>query len=150
MVELPADVEQTLRDLPDAEWTALQARVRPPDTAEQVRSAVARHVPADQLDQIMGIVNTSAFIRDDGEIDTEKVQENFGRLFGSGEQPRRRDWGQASMNGGPPHQPGDDARSALAKRHGVKNETDQPGATSRVTPGDAARAALQRRHGRKS
>jgi hypothetical protein len=148
MVELPADVEQTLRDLPDSEWTALQARVRPPDTAEQVRSAVARHVGQDQLDQIMGIVDPTKLLGDDGQVDQRKVQEHFGALFRTQQPEQRRQWGQSSTAGGPPKQPGDDARTALKKRHGVKNEdTTQPGAASRITPGDEARAALQRRHG---
>ena len=68
MVDLPPDVEQTLRDLPDSEWSALQARIRPPDTAERFREIAASVVPASQLDSLMNIANPAAFAIN-GQID---------------------------------------------------------------------------------
>jgi hypothetical protein len=149
MVELPAEVEQALRDLPENEWSALQSRLRPPDPAEQVRAAVAQHVPKSQLDAIMGRVKTSAFLDENGQVNEAKVGEHFGNLFGSRQPPAPRQWGQHSGPGGPPTQPGDGAKAALAKRHGVKNDTNHPTAGTQSARGAGGRAALQRRHGGK-
>jgi hypothetical protein len=116
---------------------------------DQLRTIAGQVLNGPALDSFVSFALMSAFTNDAGEVDEEKVMGNLTAIFAAGqpqEQPRRQ-WGQYSMTGGPPNQTGDNARSALAKRHGVKNDTDQPGAPSRVTPGDAARAALQRRHG---
>lgn len=144
MVDLPADVEQTLRDLPDSEWSALQARVRPPDTAEQVRTAAARHVPADMLDSVMGYVDAAKFVDNSGQVDHAKIDEHFGRLFGANDPQQRPHWGQGSGSGGPPA-PGDQARAALEKRHGIKRP-DTPAAGDQIRPGESAREALAKRH----
>jgi hypothetical protein len=147
MVDLPPDVEQALRDLPENEWTTLQARLRPPDSAEQLRTAVAQYVPESQLDSIMGIVKASAFLDDSGQVDEAKVDEHFGRLFGADEPQPPRNWGQGSRPGGPPSNPGDTARAALAKRHGVAGNNDEPAPGQHIRTGAAGRAAAAKRHG---
>lgn len=150
MVELPADVEQALRDLPENEWSALQARLRPPDPAEQLRSAVAQHVPESQLDGVMAVVNTSAFLAEDGQVDQTKVSEHFGRFFGN-QQPRRIAPPQRGQYSGnmPGRLPGADARAALGKRHGVQNDNPTPGPAG-IRSGGRGREALARRHGKAS
>jgi hypothetical protein len=144
MVELPADIEQTLRDLPDAEWTALQARIRPPDTAEQVRTAAAKHVPADQLDSIMSIVDASKFVTD-GTVDEAKVTQHFGRLFGVQQQsPPQRGQHSGQPSG---DRPRETVQEALRRRHGVGAAPGEPGAGSQIPSGEKGREALARRHG---
>ena len=145
MADLTPEVEQQLASLSDGDWAALTARVRAPDTTEQLRAAVAKHVSADQLDSIMSITNTAAFVRD-GQIDEALVQRHFGNLFGASA-PRQ--WGQST--GSPPGaRPGDAGRAAAQKRHGVGNITDgPPQSDSGIRPGQRARAEIERRYGKK-
>jgi len=135
MVELSADVEQQLRDLSQSEWSVLEARLRPPDLPEQVRSYLAQHLAEDQVDTAMGIIDSSKFAGEQGQFDEQKMQQHMG--FFDARIGGQRNWGQ-----GHGQQPGDDARSALEKRHGVKNPAPLP--INR--PGDGARAALEKRH----
>lgn len=123
-----------------AEWTAHTARYRPPDTSEQVRTAAAKHVPADQLDSIMAVVDPAKFLGDNGEVDEARVARNFGTLFGTEQRPRQ--WGQRT---GQPAgaRTGETARAAIAKRYGAK--VDPPAPIQH--PGDTARAAHAKRHG---
>lgn len=142
MVDLPADVEQQLRDLPDTEWSALQARVRPPDTAERFREIAASVIPSDQLDSFMTVANPAAFATD-GQIDEARVRDHLGRLFGS-QEPRQ--WGQSTGHPSGDQRPGDTARRALERRHGAKRADDRPGPGDKITRGADARAALAKRH----
>lgn len=143
MVDLPADVEQQLRDLPDTEWSALAARVRPPDTAERFREIAATVVPADQLDSFMSIANPAAFASN-GAIDEARVREHLGRIFGAAEPPR---WGQSTGQPVGSGRVGAAGRAALEKRHGVKRADDQPAAGDRITRGAGARAEIAKRYG---
>jgi len=148
MAELDPAFEQQLAELSDADWRSLSARVRPPTSSEQLKSIAARHIPEDQLKTFMAIANVKAFADENGNIDEAKVQTHANRLFGAIEpqqQGKQANYGQG--NGQPPgRQPGDDARSALAKRHGVK-PNGEPSAGAGIQPGEKGRAALQRRHG---
>lgn len=148
MLELTPEQAAAAASMSPAEWSAHIARYQPPDTAEQLRTAAAQHVPADQLDQIMSIVDPSKFVGDDGAIDQARVSEHFGRWFGPSEPQQPPSWGQQSGGGAPGKQLGDDARAALKRRHGVGADTDQPTAGACIRPGDKGRAALERRHGR--
>jgi hypothetical protein len=146
MIELPADIEQALRDLPDNEWGALQARLRPPDTSEQLRAAVAQHVPQDRLDAVMSFVDASKFIGENGQVDEQKVQQHMGAFFGANEPPSPRNWGQASYPGGPPSEPGQTAREALKRRHNVGSNANEPSAGGQIARGASAKAELQKRY----
>jgi hypothetical protein len=110
--------EADLSGMSDGDFAALTAKVRAPDTAEQFREIAGSIVPTDQLDSLMGWVNPAAFATD-GKIDETKVRQHLGNLLGAQES---RQWGQSS---GQPagKNVGDDGRSALEKRHGVKNSS---------------------------
>lgn len=148
MSDEPAYSEQQLAAMSDGEYAALTARLRAPDTAERFRQIAASLIPDDQLDSFMEIANPAAFVTN-GQIDEARVRENLGAFFGSPEQSTPRNWGQTSAPGGPSQRPGDQARTALEKRHGIKRDTDRPGADSRIHPGQSAREALAKRHGGK-
>lgn len=150
MVELPADIEQQLRDLPESEWTTLAARVRPPDRAEALRSAVGQLVPKEQVDGLMDIINVAAFTDDAGEVNAGKLNQHVGRLFGS-QQPQQQapQWGQQSGKV-PGPRPGDLGRVEAARRSANRGNkpTDRetaapPPAISHV--GGAGRAEAARR-----
>lgn len=143
MLELtPEQAEEAARMSP-AEWSAHQARYRPPDPAEDVRTAVANHVPEDMIDAVMAVVDPNKFLGGDGKVDEVRVKQHFGAFFGTNEPAQQKDWGQHSPTGGPARHKGDTARAALRKRHGVDHAPPDP----IMRPGDTARAALRKRHG---
>lgn len=142
MLELTPEQAEQYASMSAAERTAFRARYEPPDTAEQVRTAAAKHIPADQLDSIMGIVDASKFVTD-GTVDEAKVSEHFGRLFGAQQQPHQ--WGQRT--GFPSSEgPGETGRAALKRRWGVGADQDQPAAGGQIAPGRRGREALALRH----
>jgi hypothetical protein len=147
--QLDPAVEQQLADMSDQDWRSLSARVRPPTSSEQLKSIAAKHINEDQLPTFMAIANVKAFADEHGNIEEAKVQTHAARLFGAVEPQQQgtpANYGQGT--GQPPaRQPGDDARSALAKRHGVKSNNDQPGAGAGIQPGVDGRAAAAKRHG---
>ena len=141
MTDLAPEVEQQLASMGDGEWQALTARLRAPDTTEQLRAAASKHVPADQLDAVMGIVSPTAFVRD-GQVDEALVRQHFGALFGA----QQHQWGQQSGQT-PGGRPGDVGRAALAKRHGGQKPPNPTASNSGSRPGQRGRAALAQRHG---
>jgi hypothetical protein len=147
MAELDPAVEQQLAELSDDAWRSLSARVRPPTSSDQLKSIAAKHIPEDQLPTFMAIANVKAFADENGNIDEAKVQHHASTLFGAGAPQQQRQWGQHSSGGGPGKQPGDDARAALEKRHGVKRNTDAPAPGDQIPPRQSAREALAQRHG---
>jgi hypothetical protein len=95
----------------------------------------------------MGIVNTSAFLDEHGQVDEVKVSQHFGTLFG-GQQPQApRQWGQHSTPGAPVLRPGDRGRLAAAKRHGGEVDPELGAATAGVERGSRGRAEAHRRFG---
>jgi hypothetical protein len=115
---------------------------------EQLRGIVGTVLPPDMRDSFVEYARLDAFRGVDGQLDTEKVMGHLTAIHvATQSQPEQspRQWGQASVAGGPSKQAGDDARAALEKRHGVKNDAMQ--FDQGIKPGDNARAALQRRHG---
>jgi hypothetical protein len=108
MTDVPAEVEQQLASMTQGEWAAFSAKVRAPDTAEQLRTAVSQHVSGDRLEAVMRVVNPAAFVDDSGRIDATKVQQHLGTLFGGQGQPGAR--------------PGDAGRAAAAKRFGTPSD----------------------------
>lgn len=79
----------------------------------------------DQLKSFMSIVDTSKFVGEDGDIDTDAVMGHLTAIYGQPREfgsglPRHRDWGQHSTR--PPGSSGvEQAHAELAKRHGIKN-----------------------------
>lgn len=115
------------------------------DLTEQLKSAASQVLSGAQLDAFMSVADAKRLADADGNIDADKVSAGLRTLYGITETPQApRQWGQHS--GQPPGRlPGADARDALARRHGVKNETAAPGAAG-IPPGTKGRAALQHRH----
>jgi hypothetical protein len=149
MAELDPAFEQQLAELSDEDWRSLSARVRPPTSTDSLKAIAAKHISEDQLPTFMAIANVKAFADEHGNVDEAKVQQ-ASTLFRGGEpqqQGPQSSWGQHSHGNAPGKQPGDDARAALEKRHGVKNDATHPGAGVGIRPGDDARAALEKRHG---
>jgi hypothetical protein len=132
MAELDPATEQQLADLSNEDWAALTARVRPPTSREQFKQVASRVIQDEgQLDNFLSIANHKAFTTDNGDVDEAKLTGHLQSLFGAGEPQQGRQWGQHS--GSPPaEKPGAAARAALEKRHGVKNDTDHPGAGARI------------------
>jgi hypothetical protein len=87
MTDVPAEVEQQLANMDEPTFSAFVARVRAPDTTEALRTAVSKHVSADQLNTVMAIVNPAAFVGDGGRIDATKVQQHLSTLFGTTDGP---------------------------------------------------------------
>ncbi len=148
MSDLSPEVEQQLASLSEGDWAALTAKVRAPDTAEQLRTHAAKVLSGPQLDAFVNAANPAAFTDGAGGVDEEKVMGHLTALFAvGGQEPPGRQWGQTSGN---PvgERPGDQGRRALERRHGVKNDATHPGADGQVAPGARGRAAVARRHGR--
>lgn len=114
---------------------------------QQLKDIVSKIIPADQADSFVQYARIDAFTNDDGGIDQDKVMGHLTAIavarapqLATPQQPRQ--WGQGSAPGGPPHVPGDHARAALKRRHGVG-----PGAPhTRIDFGARGRAAAQERH----
>lgn len=115
---------------------------------EQLMAAASQVLSGGELSAFMAIADAKRFAGDDGTIDADKVSGHLRTLFRLDEQPQQppRQWGQYS-SGAPGKEPGDDARAALEKRHGVKRSTDQPAAGAQIPRGQSAREALAQRHG---
>jgi hypothetical protein len=62
MTDVPAEVEQQLANMDEPTFSAFVARVRAPDTTEALRTAVSKHVSADQLNTVLAIVNPAASV----------------------------------------------------------------------------------------
>jgi hypothetical protein len=120
------------------------------DQTEQLRGIVGTVLPPDLRDSFVEYSKLDAFRGEDGQLDTEKVMGHLTAVHLATQrqqQQSQRSWGQHSSGGGPGKQPGDDARAALEKRHGVKRSTDQPAAGAQIPRGQSAREALAQRHG---
>ena len=146
MPELPADAEAAIASMTPGEFAAMTAKLRAPDTAEQIRTHAAKFLDGPQLDAFVNAANPAVFTNASGTVDEEKVAGHLTALFATGEPSQQRNWGQSSAAGGPSSQPGDDARSALKKRHGVGADTQQPAAGGQVARGQSARAELAKRY----
>jgi hypothetical protein len=119
MIELPPEIEQQLADLTDAEFSALTARLRAPDNAEQLRELAKTIVPAHAIDAYMSVVDVSKFVGADGTLDEARLRSTLGVLFGTGQQ-QSYDWGQ--HGGQPPGwQFGDGGRAEAQRRAAERN-----------------------------
>jgi hypothetical protein len=122
------------------------------EMSEKLRTVAGQILSGDALDSFVRYAPVDAYTLDDGGIDEDKVIGHLTALYAARlpqQQPQRApQWGQYSGQGQPPEQPGSGARAALAKRHGVKQDTNTPGSGAQSGPGAAGRAAAARRHGR--
>jgi hypothetical protein len=149
MADVPPEFVEFARTADEGAWNAAIAQHRAPDAKEQLRSVVAKHVPDDQIDAIMAVVDPAKLAGADGLVDEAKVQRHVGTLFGS-RGAESRDYGQHSGTG-PPQLPGDNARAALAKRHPPKTTPtadNGPGPGARIPLGRDARTELAKRYGK--
>jgi hypothetical protein len=143
MAGISPDIEAALAGLSDGEFAALTAKVRAPDTAEALRTAVSQHVSGDRLDAVMRVVNPSAFVGDDGKIDEAKVGQQLGTLFGPG------------ASGPPQPSAGAAGKAEAAKRFGGKQPEPPPAPVAGVHAGrpvqvpGAVHAEIARRFGGK-
>jgi hypothetical protein len=118
------------------------------DLSERLRTVAGQILSDDALDSFVKYAVIDAYTTETGGIDEEKVIGHLTAIHAAS-MPRTppRNWGQHSGPGGPSTQPGDQARRALAKRHGVGADNGEPAAGQGVRRGDTAREALARRHG---
>ncbi|WP_156673183.1 hypothetical protein [Mycobacterium sp. E3251] len=148
--QLDPAVEQQLADLSDDDWRSLSARVRPPTSSEQLKTVASQMLSESQLQSFMAIADPRKFAGANGDVDEGKVKSYLDAFFGAGQPPNGQapDYGQGSALGGPVSLPGNEARAALKKRHGVGAEgPHNPGRHSPVDFGAGGHAALHKRHG---
>ncbi|MCV7088887.1 hypothetical protein [Mycobacterium interjectum] len=139
MVDLPAGVEQQLADLSDADFAALTARVRAPDSTEALRTAAARVLSEDAANSFVAFADVSKFVGANGRIDEVKVRDHLAAAYGVPQGAGgNQEWGR----------PGAAGRAAAEKRFGQKLDPDAEATAGSDTPGAAGRAAAQRRFGK--
>ncbi len=141
MTDLPAEFEQQIANLSEAEWQAFTARVRAPDGAANFREAASKVIDGDRLEAVCRAANLSAFVNDKGEIDDAKVESSLRSVFGILAGPRWQDHGQFSQAPNMPG-PGDRGRAEARKRFGNN------GAPSSSGRGSAGAAEAERRCGK--
>jgi hypothetical protein len=117
MTDLPAEVEQQIANLSEAEWQAFTARVRAPDGAAKFREAASKVIDGDRLEAVCRVANLSAFVNDKGEIDEAQVESSLRNVFGIPAPAAHQNFGQFSE---PPTMPGpgDSGRAEARKRFG--------------------------------
>lgn len=100
----------------DAEWSAKYL-------TSELKGIAAGVIRDDkELESFMELVDPKKFATADGGIDKDKLMGHLTALYvGRGGTPPQ--WGQYSAPGQPPQRPGEQGRTALEKRHGVKNSS---------------------------
>lgn len=138
--------EEYLAELPDAEFASLTARVRPPASADQLRTAAAEHIDGDRLEAFLKVANKSAFLNDQGDIDPAKVQQSIGGLFGisAPPDPAHQNFGQNTPH---PPMPGAGERGAAEAARRFGGGQARPATPS--TRGRSGRDEAARRFGKK-
>ena len=115
---------------------------------QQLVTVASELLTGEQLASFLAVADATKLAGPNGEIDANTISGHLRTLYGIAEQPQRpHQWGQHSAPGGPPSQPGDTAREALKRRHGVGGTNDEPAGGQGIRPGNTAREALARRHG---
>ncbi|MGH3968898.1 MAG: hypothetical protein ACRDTV_12490 [Mycobacterium sp.] len=149
MSDLPADVEQQLADMDEGAWNAFVAKVRAPDTREQLRTAASQVLNGPALDAFTDSADLSKFTGDDGRIDEERVMGRLTALFGTHSSPAN--FGQHSGGNPASPRPGDGGRAEAAKRFrlGPRTEVVTDPLRQPVGRGAAGRAEAARRFGKK-
>jgi hypothetical protein len=145
MAEISPEIQAQLAGLSENDWAALTAKVRAPDTSEQLRAEVAKQLggDTDRAAAFAAVARLDQFTVD-GKIDTAKVVAAVTGVFGSQQQQSPARYGQGSGNVGGPR-PGDGGRAELAKRFGVQH--DQSPIGQPAAKGQAGRDAADRRFG---
>lgn len=145
MPEIPPETEAQLAGLSESEWAALSARVRAPDTREQLRTAAAEVLSGDALDAYVESVDLSKFTGENGEIDGTKVKGRLTALFGTTQRPN---WGQVGTT--PPGLGPGESGLIEAEQRRIASETSSPtprlsGAAGSAGHAEALRRAEQRK-----
>jgi hypothetical protein len=148
MAEISPDLEQQLANMSDAEFSALSAKVRAPDSREALRTAASSLISDDSLESFVKFADVSKFTDSSGAIDQAKVNSHLGALFGTPQSAAgQAAWGQHSGGNAPGLNPGDRGRLAAAKRFGTPVADETTAAAGRVADGkgEAGRAAAAKR-----
>jgi hypothetical protein len=146
MVEISPDIEQHLANMSDAEFSALSAKVRAPDSREALRTAASSVISDDRLESFVKFADVSKFTDSSGAIDQAKVSSHLGALFGTPQAgPGQAAWGQHSGGNAPGLNPGDRGRLAAAKRFGTPVGDETAAAEGRVAVGKGGRAEAAKR-----
>lgn len=143
MPDITPEVEAQLAQLTDAQWSALSARVRAPDSTEALRAAAAQRLAGAQLDSFVQCADVSKFAGANGEIDAQKVERHLTALYGATQASadQRSEWGRRD---------GASGREAAAERHGVKSKPQPDAVMPDNSRGAAGRAAAAIRHGQRA
>lgn len=90
MVELPPEVEQQLSSMSDADWHALGARLRAPDTREQLRAEVVKQTGGNEAaaTAFAEVMRHELYTNDSGAIDPAKVRDGLTKLGLLSQAPR--------------------------------------------------------------
>lgn len=116
IAEAVANAEQATRTTLEQEW---QGKYR----TARLEAIAGRILDEDQLKSFMSIVDSSKFLGEDGEIDSEAVMGHLTSIYGQQRQfgaglPQHMNWGQNGAQR--PAQSGiEQANAMLARRHGV-------------------------------
>ena len=147
MANIPPNIERQLAEMTDAEFSALTARVRAPDTMEQFRDIAKTIVPEHVLNDFIEFANPVAFVDENGRLDEARVRANLHVVFGH-QQSGYRQWGQHAS--APPGARAGDAGREEARRRAGRGVMS-PGGTEVPWNGPAGWAgraeAARRRHG---
>jgi hypothetical protein len=134
MSDLPAEVEQRLANMSDADWDVLVAKLRAPDRAESFREAASKVIDGGRLDAVCQVANLAQFTGEDGAIDEAKVINSLRAVFGIPPTPQRHEnFGQYTQQpnmGGP----GDAGRAEAEKRFGPRGYVAGGQQTAPLTP----------------
>lgn len=145
MAAIPPDVEAQLAKMTDAEWSALTAKVRAPDSTEALRTAAAELLSGSALDSFVSYADVSKFVDDSGAVDQQKVRGHLTAALGLPATNADHGRGSGTVPG---RRAGDAGKEAAAKRFGTpKPET--PGSDTTFGSGAGGRAEAQRRFGTK-
>jgi hypothetical protein len=103
---------------------------------DPLRDVASKVIDGAMLDSFCRYAPRDVFTNPDGTINEETVMGHLTAIVAA----------RASARPGP----GDQARDALARRHGVGADTTEPSSTTRIPRGQAGRAALAARYGAKT
>jgi hypothetical protein len=151
MPDLSPEVERQLANMSDTEFAALTARLRCPDSIEQLRAIAAKTLQPEQVESWMFGRDPSAFTNANGEIDEAAAVANMIAVHGASvqqqQQPQPQVWGRDPE---PVYGPGAGGRIEAAKRFGKQAPTSPPKAqpapaSTHTGPGAAGAAAAARR-----
>jgi hypothetical protein len=146
MVNLPPEVEQQLGALSNDEWSTLTAKLRAPDSTEQLRTVAGQVLSGAALESFMAVADVSKFTDDKGAIAEEAVMGRLTALFGVADErgPTHADFGQ--YRAAPPEPgPGDRGKAEAARRFGPRGADTQP----HPTRGAGGLAEAQKRFGKR-